>query len=179
MRPVIPFALLLSACAARPVHTVVLPVKSASVREAAVEVVNATGRELPAPRCGLFDSIARLRGDGAAEASTADVFAAAAAEALRTKGIPVVGGERRAGLALLRVTLLDFEIRDPGTASAVAFLSARFRLVDAEDVPLFEATERGVAIRLGGPDLTWPEMARIAREAVRDGLARLPPSSPS
>lgn len=169
--------LLLSACAAPHTRTLVVLPGAASVREATAEVVNATGRELPAPRPGFGDEVARVAaGRVVPPFSTADAFASAAAAGLREKGVNVVGG-RHPDLAVLRLTLLDFEIRNHDAAGAVAFVSARYLLLDPKGESLWEAAQTRLPIRLGGPDLTRSELARIAAEAVDHALSSFPTST--
>jgi hypothetical protein len=169
--------LLLSGCAAPNTRTLVALPGAASVRETTVEVVNATGRELPAPRSGLVDEIARVTAGGAASPfSTADTFAAAAAAGLRERGVNAVSG-RHPELPVLRLTILDFEIRDRGAAGAVAFVSARYLLLDTEGEALWEAAETRLPSRLGGSDLTRSELARIAAKAVDRALSSFPAST--
>lgn len=173
MRRAIPLLLLLSSCAAPHGRATAVEPRVIAVREAAIEVVNATGRELPAPRPGLYDEIARATGGPASPFSTADAFVAAAAIELRRKGISAVA-ERSANVPLLRVTLLDFEIRNQDAAGAVAFVSTKYLLLDAKQQSLWEAAEKHLPVRLGGPDLTRSALARIAAEVVSRGLSSFP-----
>jgi hypothetical protein len=169
--------LLLSACAASSTRALVTDPDAASVREAIVEVVNATGRELPAQRPGLVDEITRVTaGRAVSPFSMADAFSAAAAGSLRERGVKAVSGGH-SELPVLRVTILDFEILDHDTAGAVAFVSARYLLLDTSDESLWEARQMRLPIRLGGPDLTRSELARIAGEAVNRALASFPVST--
>jgi len=177
MRRVVVVVVLLSACAALNARTLVARPGAANVREASVEVVDVSGRELPAPRPGLVDEVARVvAGRAVAPASMADAFSAAVATELRERGVSTVAG-RHAQLPVLRVTILDFEIRDHDTAGAVAFVSARYLLLTAKKESLWEAEEVRLPIRLGGPDLTRSELARIATEAVHRALSSFPAST--
>ena len=169
--------LLLSACAAPSTRALVVEPDAASVREAIVEVVNATGRELPAPRPGLVDEITRVTaGRAVSPFSMADAVAAAVAVGLRERGVKTASG-RHSELPVLRVAILDFEIRDHDTAGAVAFVSARYQLLDTRHESLWEARQIRLPIRLGGPDLTRSELARIAAEAVNRALSSFPVST--
>jgi hypothetical protein len=176
MRRLLPL-LFLSACAVPHTRTVLVEPGVASVQEAIVEVVNATGRDLPAPHPGFVDEIARVASGGThASFSTGQAFREAAATELHKRGVSVVTG-RTSELAVFRITLRDFEIRDPDAAGAVAFVSARYVLLDARQKSLWEVAETRLPIRLGGPDLTRSEIARIATEAVNAALSSFPDSA--
>ena len=169
--------LFLSACAVPHTRTVLVEPGVADVQEAIVEVVNATGRELPAPRPGFVDEIARVASGGApATFSTGEAFRVAAAIELHERGVRVVTG-RTSELAVFRVTLRDFEIRDHDAAGAVAFVSAKYLLLDGRQKSLWEVTQTRLPIRLGGPDLTRSEIARIAAEALNAALSSFPASA--
>ena len=172
MRPVVLLAWIASGCAT-PTLRADLDAAPLNVGEAAIEVVNGTGRELPAPRPGPADEIARVAGwPSAGSFSTADVFAAEVASALREKGVERV--ERRDGAPVFRVTLNDFDLRNVDTTAAVAFVSVSYALLDPDGRPLWQAAENRLPIRLGGPDLTRSELARIVAEAARRALASFP-----
>ena len=176
MRRFLPL-LFLSACAVPHTRTVLVQPGVSSVQEAIVEVVNATGRALPAPRPGFVDEIARVASGGThASFSTGEAFRVAAATELHEKGVSVVT-DRTSELAVFRVTLRDFEIRDHDAAGAVAFVSARYLLLDAQQKSLWEVTQTRLPIRLGGPDLTRSEIARIAAEVVNAALSSFPGSA--
>ena len=176
MRRFLPL-LFLSACAGPHTRTVLVEPGVSSVQEAIVEVVNATGRELPAPRPGFVDEIARVASSGThASFSTGEAFRVAAATELHKRGVSVATG-RSPELPVFRVTLRDFEIRDHDAAGAVAFVSARYVLLDAQQRSLWEVTQTRLPIRLGGPDLTRSEIARIAAEVMNAALSSFPGSA--
>ncbi len=165
--------LLLSACTLPRTRTILADPRAADVQAATVQVVDATGRDLAAPRPGAVDVLARAAfGRPISIVSAVDAFSAAAAAALRARGIRVEPAH--AELPVLRITLLDFEIRNHDAAGAVAFVSATYVLDAGDGVTLWNVAERRLPIRLAGPDLTRSELARIADEAVGAGLASLP-----
>ncbi len=154
---------------------------AAGVREVILEVLDGSQRPLIAPRPGLIDRIAQLTANGTAPYSAIDAFTAAVAAELEAKGVAWDGGHpggaMRTDLPVLRITLTDLEIQDAAAAGAVAFVSASYALVDAKGESTWEVAENRLPIRLGGPDLTRSVLARIAAEAVHQGLASFPAST--
>jgi hypothetical protein len=170
--------LLLSACATPSIQARTTAPGTGSAREVRIEVVDASGRELPAPRSGAFDEIAHLTvGRTVPRLSTADAFSAAAAAGLRARGVTAVG-DRNVEIPTFRVTILDFEIRNHDAAGAVAFVSAAYLLHDPRNQSHWEAAQTRLPIRLGGPDLTRSELTRIATEAVNRALSSFPAGLP-
>jgi hypothetical protein len=163
---------LLAACARPPVQVTGPRAGAAALGDVRVEVVDASPRPLAASRFGLIQEVGRVTGGPHdAPPSAVDAFSAAATAALETKGIGVRSGP---GLPVLRVTLHDIDVRGRGASGAVAFVTARYALESAAGELLWEATQTRLPIRLGGPDLTSSQLARVAAEAVRHALRSLP-----
>ncbi len=166
---------LVVACGFPRTRTTVADPRAADVRSAAVEVINGTGRDLPTPRPGVFETLARVAfGRQIPAVSAVEAFEEAAAAALRARGIRVESVKR--AVPVLRITLLDLEIRNEDAAGATAFVSATYALETADAVTLWSVAQQRVSFRLAGPDLTRSELARIADQAVSAGLASLPRS---
>jgi hypothetical protein len=173
MRRLVPLVLL-AACARPPVHVTGPRVGVAAIDGVRVEVVDASPRPLAASRFGLVEEVGRVTGGRHdAPPSAVDAFRAAAAATLENKGLGVRSGPGP-GLAVLRVTLRDIDVRGRGASGAVAFVTARYALESAAGEPLWEAVETRLPIGLGGPDLTSSQLARVATEAVRHALRSLP-----
>lgn len=170
MRPLLPL-LLVAACAAQQPDAPGAA-RSLAVRQARIEVNSEGARPLAAPRRDLGDQIGRLWKEPATPPSAVDAFAAAAAVELEKRGIQT----RRGGdstLPVLRIALRDLDLRNGEAAGSVAFVSARYTLVDAGGEALWETEQERLPVRLGGPDLTESTLARIAAVAVGRALASL------
>lgn len=174
--------LLLAACAPRhdpaAVNSRAVEVRQLTL-QVTLDVANESRRPLDLPRPDVVDQAARLRGRSIEPFSTEDAFAAAATIELERRGLRVHTDHRthpRAGLAVFRITLHDIDVRDGGTAGAVAFVSAEYTLTDEAGRSQWKHVDRRLPIRLGGPDLMESQLARIATEAVRRALAPLPAS---
>lgn len=176
MRRLLPL-LLLAACARPQVRAAIVDPGVADVHEVSLEVRDESRRALATPRPDLIDQIGRLAGRTATPFSAVDAFTAAATIELEQKGIHA-RADRRPATPVFRITIHDLEIRNGAAAGAVAFVSARFVLVDATGESLWEAVEQRLPIRLGGPDVTRSQLARIAAEAVGHALSSFPPPAP-
>lgn len=169
--------ILCSACAITP-HTKVLVeyTRAEPIERVAVEVVNATGQELPMPQAGIIEQAVRLvTRQPEPESTVTDAFVRAATEHLTGMNLRVDTSDTTAGWRL-RVTLESWDVRDNGTAGAVVVVSANYQLLDSDGAVSWEAQQDRLPVRLDGPNLSRHEVAHIARTCVDLGLASLPGS---
>lgn len=140
----------------------------------ALEAVNATGHALPLPRPGLIEEAVRVvTQQPPPESSIVDAFVDAATEHLTKMQIGVAAP---AGLTL-RIRLLGWDVNNATAAGGVAVVSAEYQLLDEAGGVRWAVEQDGLRIRLGGPNLSRYEIARITRTCVALAFASLRPST--
>lgn len=167
---------LCSACAGTS-HTKVLVAYTRAEpieRVAAIEAVNATGRELRMPQAGVIEQVVRLvTRQPEPQSTVTDAFAQAASEHLADMNIRVDTSDSSAGWRL-RVTLASWDVRDNEMAGAVVVVSANYRLLDTGGAVSWEVQQDRLPIRVDGPNLTRHAVTQIARSCMDRALESLP-----
>jgi hypothetical protein len=162
-----------SACVVRRT-TIVVPFQATLPPErAAVTAVNDTGRELPMPQAGIIEQAVRVvsrqpQSDG----TISGAFARAATARLVGRHVSVVPSDTAAA-AQLQVHLTGWDVRDGASAGGVVFVSADYRLLDAQGTVLWEVKQDRLPVRLAGPNLSRHEVGRIADASVDAAFASL------
>jgi hypothetical protein len=172
---VVAFLILCSACATAPrTHVLVDYTGAEPVGQVVVEPVNATGHDLPMPPPGLVEQAVRFVTRASdPEPTVADAFERAATERLADKNIRVAPSAAAADRRL-RVTLLDWDVRDGAATGIVVFVTADYQLLGARDEVLWEVRQDHLPVRPNGPNMDRSEVARVARSCVDLALASLP-----
>jgi hypothetical protein len=162
-----------SACAAR--HTtIVVPFHTTPPLErASVTAVNDTRRELPMPQSGLLEQLVRrVSGQPKSDETISDAFARAAAARLVDRHVSVVPADTGAA-AQLQVHLTGWDVCDGTSAGGVVFVSADYRLLDAQGTVLWEVKQDRLPVPLAAPNLGRYEVGRIAEVSVDAAFASL------
>ena len=167
---------LCSACTVRRT-TVVVPFQATPPLErAAVTAVNDTGRALPMPQAGIIEQAVRvLSREPQSEETISDAFARAAAARLVDRHVSVVPRDTAAATQL-QVHLTGWDVRDGTSAGGVVFVSADYRLLDAQGTVLWEVKQDRLPVPLAAPNLSRHEVGRIADASVDAAFASLLPS---
>ena len=151
--------------------------RAADVRSAAVEVVDGSRHGLAGPRQGTLETLARAAAHSPSPfVSAVTAFSVAAEAALRARGIRVE--PKYGAAAVLRITLVEFEVHDEDAAGLSAFVSATYALLTPDGVSLWTVDQHRLPFRLAGLYLTDSQLARMAEQSVDVGLASLPASHP-
>jgi hypothetical protein len=135
--------------------------------------MNDTGHELPMPQAGIIEQAVRfvLR-QPKSDDTISDAFARAAAARLVDRQVSVVPPDT-AGAAQLQVHLTGWDVRDGTSAGGVVFVSADYRLLDAQGTVLWEVKQDRLPLPLAAPNLNRYEVGRIAGASVDAAFASL------
>lgn len=140
----------------------------------AVEGVNASGRGLPMPSAGVIETAVRLLAPGPEpEPTIVDAFAAACRARLAEMKLRVVAAGSAAA-RLMRISIRGWDVRNEGAAGAVVFVTADYQLLDDQGTVLWQVEHTRLPVPLNGPNLSRPEVTRVARICTEAALASLP-----
>ena len=164
---------LLAACAGSGRTRVVTPYRGIPGAPVRVEVVNATGSELPMPPVGLVEQAVRVvAGRPDPEPSIPAAFARSAAAALAARAFAVAAADPAA--ARLTIRLIGWQPRAAVAAGGAVFVSADYELVTPGGDVIWRVEQRHTAVRLGAPNLSRQEVRRVVDLCVERAFASLP-----
>jgi hypothetical protein len=164
-----------SACASAPRTHVLVDYKGAApVQQVMIETVNATGHDLPMPPPGIVEQAVRFVTRASdAEPTVPDAFERAAAERLADMHIRVAAATAGSD-GRLRITLLDWDVRDGAATGAVVFVTADYRLLGAHDEVLWQVRQDHLPVRPSAPNLDRSEVTHVVGSCVDLALVSLP-----
>jgi hypothetical protein len=86
--------------------------------------------------------------------------------------VRVVPGDA-AATPCLRISLIQWDVRNDGAPGAVVFVSADYELLDARGEVQWHVVQDRLPIRLSGPNISRYEVTRASHECVERALATL------
>lgn len=159
---------LYSACASAPRTRVLVEyTRPVPIEHVAVEALNATGHPLPLPPASIVEQAVRaVSKQPEPDSTVADAFARALTARVAFLNVrPAAADAPR-----LRISLTAWDVHGGDAAGAVVFVSADYQLLGEHGEVWWHVRQDRLPVRLGGPNLSRDEVARVAGRCVEQAL---------